>query len=91
MQILSKKNSYPTPIIPTLVRIWKSTDIPSRVFAITEVEHIPAICKVYYQLCKSFRILAIFCGRQEEPAILISRLLLRMRRMYVASIRLDIH
>ena len=29
------------------------------------------------------------CGRQEEPAILISRLLLRMRRMYVASIRLD--
>ena len=30
-------------------------------------------------------------GRQEEPAILISRLLLRMRRMYVASIRLDFH
>ena len=29
------------------------------------------------------------CGRQEEPAILISRLLLRMRRMYVASIGLD--
>ena len=26
------------------------------------------------------------CGRQEEPRILISRLLLRMRRMYVASI-----
>ena len=33
----------------------------------------------------------IYCGRQEEPAILISRLLLRMRRMYVASIRLDFH
>ena len=32
-----------------------------------------------------------YCGRQEEPAILISRLLLRMRRMYVASIRLDLH
>ena len=32
-----------------------------------------------------------YCGRQEEPAILISRLLLRMRRMYVASIRLDFH
>ena len=31
------------------------------------------------------------CGRQEESAILISRLLLRMRRMYVASIRLDFH
>ena len=31
-----------------------------------------------------------YCGRQEEPAILISRLLLRMRRMYVASIRLDL-
>ena len=28
---------------------------------------------------------------QEEPAILIARLLLRMRRMYVASIRLDFH
>ena len=26
-----------------------------------------------------------------EPAILISRLLLRTRRMYVASIRLDFH
>ena len=32
-----------------------------------------------------------YCGRREEPAILISRLLLRMRRMYVASIRLDSH
>ena len=31
------------------------------------------------------------CGRQEEPAILIFRLLLRMRRMYVASIHLDFH
>ena len=31
------------------------------------------------------------CGRQEEPAILISRLSLRMRRMYVASIRLDLY
>ena len=31
------------------------------------------------------------CERQEEPAILISRLLLRMRRMYVASIRLDFY
>ena len=30
-----------------------------------------------------------YCGRQEEPAILIPRLLLRMRRMNVASIRLD--
>ena len=32
-----------------------------------------------------------YCGRQEKPAILISRLLLRMRRMYVTSIRLDLH
>ena len=31
------------------------------------------------------------CRRQEEPAILISRLLLRMRRTYVARIRLDFH
>ena len=29
--------------------------------------------------------------RQEEPPILISRFLLRMRRMYVTSIRLDFH
>ena len=36
-----------------------------------------------------------YCVRQEEAAILISRLVLRMRRMYVASIlfniRLDFH
>ena len=32
-----------------------------------------------------------YYGRKEEPAILISRLLLRMCRMYVASIRLDFH
>ena len=31
------------------------------------------------------------CGWQEEPAILISRLLSRMRRMHAASIRLDFH
>ena len=31
------------------------------------------------------------CRRQEEPAILISRLLIRMRRMYLASIRLDFY
>ena len=35
------------------------------------------------------------CGLQEkpagEPAILISRLLLRMHRMYMARIRLDFH
>ena len=33
----------------------------------------------------------ICCGRQEEPAILISRLVLRMRRTYVVSICLDFH
>ena len=32
-----------------------------------------------------------YFGQQEEPAILISRLLLRMHRMYVASIHLDFH
>ena len=30
-------------------------------------------------------------GRQEEPAILISGLLLSMRRISVASIRLNLH
>ena len=33
----------------------------------------------------------INCGRQQKPAILIFRLLLRMRRMYVASICLDFY
>ena len=32
-----------------------------------------------------------YCGRQEEPVTLISRLLLRMRRMYVASIHFDFY
>ena len=41
--------------------------------------------------CFTDVIFSYFCGRQEEPAILISRLLLHMRRMYVASIRLDFH
>ena len=35
--------------------------------------------------------LSIYCGLLLSPAILISRFLLRMRRMYVASIRLDLH
>ena len=30
-------------------------------------------------------------GDKEKPATLISRLILRMRRMHVASIRLDFH
>ena len=30
-----------------------------------------------------------YCGRQEAPALVIFRLLLRVRRMYIASIRLD--
>ena len=38
----------------------------------------------FYEKC-------LFNERQEEPAILISRLLSRMRRMYAASIRLDFH
>ena len=37
----------------------------------------------------SFLLLKNYCGRQDEPTILISRLSLRMRRIYVASIRLD--
>ena len=32
-----------------------------------------------------------YFGRQEEPAILISRLLLRMRHMYVVRICLGFH
>ena len=29
------------------------------------------------------------CGQKEEPTILISRLLIHMRRMYVTSVHLD--
>ena len=39
----------------------------------------------------TFPVPHVNCGRQEEPAILISRLLLSMRRMSVARIRLDLH
>ena len=38
-----------------------------------------------------FKVVLFHCGRQGESAILISRLLIRMRRMYEASIRLDSH
>ena len=38
--------------------------------------------KIHFTSCTSS------CGRQEGPAILISRLLLRMRRMYADSIPL---
>ena len=38
-----------------------------------------------------FKVVLFHCGRQGESAILISRLLIRMRRMYQASIRLDFH
>ena len=33
----------------------------------------------------------IHCGQKEEPTVVISRLLLRMRHMYLASIRLDFY
>ena len=39
----------------------------------------------------TFPVPHVNCGRQDEPAILISRLLLSMRRMSVARIRLDFH
>ena len=45
----------------------------------------------YFCGLQKYRQQKIVAGRQEEPAILISRLLLRMRRMYVASIRLDFY
>ena len=38
----------------------------------------------YYYYC-------FCCRQQEEPVVLISKLLLRMRPMFVASIRLDFH
>ena len=38
---------------------------------------------IVYRLVGIFSCINLSCGRQEEPANLISRLLLRMRRMYV--------
>ena len=48
---------------------------------------------IVYRLVGIFSCINLSCGRQEEPAILISRLLLRMRRMYVDvdSIHLYFH
>ena len=48
---------------------------------------------IEYRLISIFSCINLSCGRQEEPAILISRLLLRMRRMYVDvdSIHLYFH
>ena len=46
------------------------------------------LIELYYV---TFPVPHVNCGRQDEPAILISRLLLSMRRMSVASIRLDLH
>ena len=43
---------------------------------------------VYTTVVHTTRIFYTNCGQQEEPAILISRLLLCMHCMYVASIRL---
>ena len=40
---------------------------------------------------KTLKITNNNCGRQEEPANLISKLLPRMRRMYVVNTRLDFH
>ena len=48
-------------------------------------------CKFLKSGNKQIKSLQSNCGRQEEPAILISRLLLRMCHMDVASIRLDFH
>ena len=47
--------------------------------------------KVFLKINSSVLFIIIVGDRQEESAILISRLLLRMRRVYVASIRLDFH
>ena len=56
------------------------------------MSHFVFSCKIYFipSLVNGAmsRYFLSFCGRQEESAILISRLLLRMRRMNVASIRL---
>ena len=48
---------------------------------------------IVYRLVGIFSCINLSCGRQEEPANQISRLLLRMRRMYVDvdSIRLYSH
>ena len=48
-------------------------------------------CKFLKSGNKQIKTLQSNCGRQKEPTILISRLLLRMRHMDVANIRLDFY
>ena len=38
-----------------------------------------------------FIYLSLYCGQQEEPEVVIARLLSRIRRMYEASISLNFH
>ena len=38
-----------------------------------------------------FIYLSLYCGKQEEPEVVIARLLSRIRRMYEASISLNFH
>ena len=38
-----------------------------------------------------FIYLSLYCGQQEEPEVVIARLLSRIRRMYESSISLNFH
>ena len=70
-------------------RAWMQSETETGVYFITESHLLKCVARKCNLFCQSN--VSYYYGRQEEPAIQISRLLLRMRRMYVASIRLDFH
>ena len=70
-------------------RAWMQSETETGVYFITESHLLKCVARKCNLFCQSN--VSYYYGRQAEPAIQISRLLLRMRRMYVASIRLDFH
>ena len=78
IQILRKGGG---PVSKKIIRGGAGPLGPPPVDPPLQSHHPPALGLIQYN----------FCGRQEEPTNLISRLLLRMRHMYVASIHLGFH
>ena len=72
-------------------RAWmqSETETETGVYFITKSRLLKCVARKCKLFCQSD--VHYHYGRQEEPAILISRLLSRMCRMHVASIRLDFH
>ena len=66
--------------------IWSRAFWPPVTWNLRKAQHLTKIVLTFNR-CRPHSVTFGYGGRQEEPSILISRLLIRMRRMYVASIR----